>query len=373
MNDVGKNMEANHKMRNSSLELLRLVAIFAIIGHHFVVHGIFLTGLLPIDAAKSGFDFSIAFDSLFVFGGMFGNSCFLLITGYFMVKRKIKWQRILLLVIAVYFYYWVILAIFSGLHLATIEGSQFLKIIAPFLFGSNWFVCCYIFFCLFIPYINRFLLAISQAEYQRFLKLIFMLCFVLPVCRIETYFEPQKLILFVVMYVFGAYAKIYGLDGKYSEISFWNKVIVIDVLLLIITPILTVMTAGRTGGDFSILLAVILAIALFARCLLKPPFHNEFINRLAQSVLGVYLIHDNAFVRHFLWRDWLPNISYVHTDMMIPIFILKVLAVFIVCTLIDQLRLMIVERPASIWINNHWDVIEKRCPSFLPFSTKKSR
>lgn len=35
----------NHKSRNSSLEVLRLLAMCIIIFHHFVVHGIFPFGM----------------------------------------------------------------------------------------------------------------------------------------------------------------------------------------------------------------------------------------------------------------------------------------------------------------------------------------
>ena len=132
--------------RNSALELLRLIAIFAIIGHHFVVHGIFPLDILSKEAIKNNCDFSLIFDSLFFFGGMFGNSCFILITGYFMVKKTVNWKKIFLLIVAMYFYYWLVLAIFGSLQLSNIRGSQMFNGLAPFLFDTNWFVCCYIFF-----------------------------------------------------------------------------------------------------------------------------------------------------------------------------------------------------------------------------------
>ena len=156
------------------------------------------------------------------------------------------------------------------------------------------------------------------------------------------------------MYAFGAYIRIHGLNGRYNRIKFWNKVIAGTLILLVVVPAGNIAISGRIGGSLNDLLAAILAISLFARLVLQPPFTSLFVNRMAQSVLGVYLIHDNSFVRHFLWCDWLPNASYLHTNMMVPVFVAKVLMIFIVCMLIDQIRLFIIEKPVSLWLNNHW-------------------
>lgn len=360
MINIGERTNGEHNLRNSSLELLRLIAIVAIIGHHFMVHGVFAPDILTKEVIKSSFDYSIAFDSLFIFGGTFGNSCFLLITGYFMIKKAVNWKRMLLLIITMYFYYWVILLLFGSFNLANITWKYIVKAVAPFLFGANWFVCCYIVFSLFIPYINLFLTSLTKRQYCVFLKIVFLLGFLLPSFKITTYFVAQEIILFGIMYAFGAYFRLYKLNGRYSKIGFWNKLIVIDSILLMIVPIVSSMFVGKPD-IFTGLLGAILAISLFVRFILHPPFINCIINKLAQSVLGVYLIHDNEFIRHFLWRDCFPNISYLHTYMMIPIFIIKVFGVFILCTLIDQIRLIIIEKRISVWLDCHWISIVKKC------------
>lgn len=83
-NTITKEINIEHISRNSSVELLRLIAILAIIGSHFVGYGI--SDILSREAVKAEYDFSLAFDFMFLFGGAFGNSLFILITGYFMIN-----------------------------------------------------------------------------------------------------------------------------------------------------------------------------------------------------------------------------------------------------------------------------------------------
>lgn len=194
----------------------------------------------------------------------------------------------------------------------------------------------------------------SQKQYQKFLVTVFMVGLFLPTLKIQTYFRANEMILFGIMYAIGAYIKNYGLNGEHTaKKEFGDKIIVINVLLLLITPLACglILECVPSVND---LWGTILAVALFARILLNPPFTCVAINRLSQSVLGVYLIHDNDFVRHFLWHDWLPNISYIHTDMVVQIFVFKVLTIFILCTLIDQIRLFFFEVPISLCLDKHW-------------------
>ncbi len=71
-------------MRSSNIELLRIASMFMIILFHFSVHGAWPeSGPLASDVAVE----------MLSFGGKLGVNCFVLITGYFMVRSQLKIGR----------------------------------------------------------------------------------------------------------------------------------------------------------------------------------------------------------------------------------------------------------------------------------------
>ena len=66
--------------------------------------------------------------------------------------------------------------------------------------------------------------------------------------------------------------------------------------------------------------------------------HSKIINLLASATFGVYLIHDNNFVRPFLWRIVFKNASYQNSPYLIPYSIAVIIIVYISCTVIELIR-----------------------------------
>lgn len=94
--------------KNSNLELYRIVCMFLIVCHHYVVN----SGL--IDYLKEN---PHAPNSVFLYiFGMWGKTainCFVMITGYFMCKQKTTTAKFIKLVSQIIFYNIIIYSIFS--------------------------------------------------------------------------------------------------------------------------------------------------------------------------------------------------------------------------------------------------------------------
>ena len=75
------------KERNSNIELYRIITMFVIVAHHYVVN----SGVYPA-VIESGncLSFKSLFYLLFGWCGKTAINCFLLITGYYMCTSKIK-------------------------------------------------------------------------------------------------------------------------------------------------------------------------------------------------------------------------------------------------------------------------------------------
>lgn len=87
------NVKSN-KIRNSSIELLRIIAIIIIIMHHFGVHGVFHVldkshNILIVD----NLSWQIIFTQIVSWGGNVGNAIFVLITGYFLINKKVNVKK----------------------------------------------------------------------------------------------------------------------------------------------------------------------------------------------------------------------------------------------------------------------------------------
>ena len=95
------------KVRNSNLELYRIIVMLLIVMHHYVVN----SGLFEIMQSS---DLTFNSISLYLLGmwGKTGINCFVLITGYFMCKSEISIKKFLKLVLEVIFYKVIIYIIF---------------------------------------------------------------------------------------------------------------------------------------------------------------------------------------------------------------------------------------------------------------------
>jgi surface polysaccharide O-acyltransferase-like enzyme len=148
-----ENRDKNQSLvRQSNIELLRILAMILIIMHHYVIHGTTNFVELP---------FSVQ-NVLALFLGAFGRPAmviFVLICGYFSIKNDFKLPRIVTLIAQVLFYsvFFLLLAIFVLPMNLTIGRHEILKAIFPTAYGSYWFF--YIIFgtILLSPFINKLL------------------------------------------------------------------------------------------------------------------------------------------------------------------------------------------------------------------------
>ena len=109
---------------------------------------------------------------------------------------------------------------------------------------------------------------------------------------------------------------------------------------------------------------VIIALSAFLWVLESEAFHNRYINISSRSVVGIYMIHHNPLLKKYIWDILYPNVEYFYSPLLPIHCFLKVMAVFLVCLFIDQLRFMTVDRMLSSIIDRHYDrftAVFERC------------
>ena len=92
-------------------------------------------------------------------------------------------------------------------------------------------------------------------------------------------------------------------------------------------------------NKITVLLASLGLFMIFATLNIK---YNKVINIIASTMFGIYLIHDNKYIRYFLWRTVFKNAAYADTLDIIPYSILVVGIVFVVCSMFDFLRIKMI-------------------------------
>lgn len=348
-------LEQNNEKRNSSIELLRIISMIMIIAHHYAVHGNYAMSKI-----------SLGLISIQIFGmfGQVANYIFVFITGYFLVKSKPNFKKILYLILEMEFY-----SIICYIAMVLVGEFPFnvnllIQSLIPILYG-NWFIKTYIVLYLFIPFINKMIDRLDQKEFKKLLLLMLLIFVVIPTIAISMPYEVGNLLIFIFAYMVGAYIALY--PNKYTEDIQFNikgslifitllvlSVIVIDIIGILMKSTYLLNKSMHFGNKYSIFTFL---LAMFVFLVFKNiKFTSNLINNIATSTLGIYLIHDNIFIRNWLWNVCFPNSNYLNSNYIYVHFFVKVMMIYIVCLIIDKIR-MIFEKAFQKDIDNLYNSI----------------
>lgn len=227
------------KVRNSNLELYRILVMLAIVAHHYVVN----SGLMPlIDAdpmnPKSLFLYSIGM------WGKTGINCFVLITGYFMCTSEITLRKFLKLILEIEFYRIVIHLSFVATGYIHFAFGDFIWFLLPIHNVSDDFVGCYLVFFLFIPFLNVLIRNLDKRQHL----LLMLLC--LSIYSLWANFPGVEVgsndsIWFCILYFISSYLRLYPLE-KDNDTKYWLVMFLLMVGLALIS-VLSFIWIGRYG------------------------------------------------------------------------------------------------------------------------------
>ena len=204
--------------RKISLDILRILAMLGIIGLHLIGQGGILQNLNmnSIRAYIVFIIYTVCYLSV---------DTFAILSGYLSWnKEKVKYKRIVELIIICIFYSFVITAVFYSLNLydcRSLGRRAFLHSLFPVLISRYWYITSYIFLFFLIPYLNFFVNKIPKEKFKKFLTLIFILLCIIPSIffskdffKIVGGYSPFWLIY---CYLLGAYVGKYLSDRKISK------------------------------------------------------------------------------------------------------------------------------------------------------------
>lgn len=271
--------------RNSSHELLRMIAMYMIVFIHANMYlGNFCKGedvWLFCNGAVNGIC-------------NIGVSCFILISGYygmrFSIRKFIKMECMMIT------YSLLETAVLYAVLPEQMQGAalleQLVKSFLPFITRKYWFYSAYVCLLFLSGYIQKFIGHLDREEFKKFLILLIVLFSVLPTLF---YFElvpdnGKGIVQMIMVYMVGRYIRMY------QDVRLPRKAGALFILLWIMNGISHELPI-QIGGIYHHLCKdnsitnLVMAVILFY--LLKElHFHSDFINKSASYLFAAFALNN---------------------------------------------------------------------------------
>ena len=316
-----------------------------IIAHHYVVN----SGLMDVMEKAPTSPNSIFF-YLFGMWGKTGINCFVMITGYFMCKSNITIRKFLKLVLEVVFYNFFIYLVFVSFGKSDLSFKEAFLCFLPIKSITDGFTSCFIAFYLAIPFLNILVANLTKRQHQFLICLclfIYTAIGMIPFLMVNMNYVSW----FCVLYFISAYIRFYFNERNAKK---WGMLTILCTFLCIASVFSLLYISEMRGhilkiyffvSDSNKILALITAICSFMWFKNIKINYSKWINTIASSMFGVLLIHANSnTMRHWLWKDTLQNANHYGDNHYILYALISVIAVFIICIIIDQIRIHSIEK-----------------------------
>lgn len=348
---------SNPNKRDSSIEILRIIAMFFIVFYHYIIHGGF-----DLDTSELSINKYIL--QIFQLGKV-GVDIFVLITGYFMIHSKYSFKKVIKLVSQVQFYTigFYVIFLFAGAEKFSIFGL--ISKIFPTAFYQYWFFTAYIVLYIFTPYINKFLKGLLKKEHLHLIIIMLIMWSLMPTLKISNMYGSEVL-QFFMLYCIGAYIKLHMNFSKniirrlgivlvvVCGGVMMSSVIVFDVLGIKYAVFMR--NAIQFYGQESIFVIGVSVglLLLFSQLEIGT---NKFINLISSCTFGIYLIQSNQQFYSVLYKSFLQSYKYQNSGFLLMHMLICSIGIFAVCASIEFLRKQSVEKIIMVLVKKYYDRI----------------
>uniref|UniRef100_UPI0040290A4B acyltransferase family protein n=1 Tax=Gemmiger formicilis TaxID=745368 RepID=UPI0040290A4B len=329
--------------RSSNLELLRILCMLLIIGDHLTGQ----SGIADYTTLPSSFAFC-----LIGCGSRIACSVFVLIGGWFLCEQPYKTRRPLSLWLSLWLYTVpvTLLCKLAGLDVSwgALRWAAF-----PASTRQLWFISDYLLLLLCVPLLNRLLRGLSRPAHRGLLAVLAVPLIVYPTLFGENGAVSDTAWMFLYEYLLIAYLRRWP-DNRLAHLLQHHAAALGLGLPLLNTILRAVLeTRGLTDGKAFQYMAyyrtalgalpnLLAALALFYLFKGLDLGCVRWVNALAGTTLGVYILHQVPAFRGFLWNGMLQAEAH-HGS--VGYTLLAILAVFLGCAAVDALRTALVMRP----------------------------
>lgn len=346
-----------HKMqktvRESNIELLRIICMFLIIAHHSVVHG----GILGIDNCFN------KYVALFLLpGGKMMFVTFIVISTWFLVDKEFRLERFIKTWLQVLFYS-VIFAVVADFMGAGLNWHNWISVFFPIIGNSRGFAATYLAFYLLTPFLAILDKNMSQKQHLCLVVLVFY--FEVISNLVKGLFEynvvilSSELTLFVFIYFVTSYIKKYSVIKRKGKFVYF---LVFSCIWGIIFCINSMIFSGYEGNEIlnvikylcyneESFLYILGGYSIFFYFSGVNIPNNVFINKIAKHVFGTLLFHDHNFFRMILWQNVFYASKFWKSDLFICWVFASIVIIYVVGVVVDCIREKLFTMVEDNWVS----------------------
>jgi len=265
-----------------------------------------------------------------------------------------------------WFYKFVIVVVLSLFGIISLSKVEMLRELLPIgSFNNYWFMNCYLVLYLISPFLNKFIKSLNQWDHRKCLLISFLLF------SIVAYFtnnatinnNGSTIIQFVFLYLLGAYLHKYPIKDNF-HFKYYSKekrqliflfgyvfFTLINFLLLSFSmhlsdfdnqglqTISSYIFNSKYGYSNPIVIVQTVCYFLYFETI---SFKSKLINIISSTTLGIYLIHDNLYIRSIVYKFLnIDKGSIMTFSQCLISMILGIIVIFVGSLLIEYLRTVI--------------------------------
>lgn len=339
--------------RNIGIDLLRIISMCMIIMIHMNGYG---KASEMIDA----FSFKYFLSKGIIFFTACSVNIYAMISGFVSGSKTVhsgSVRKFLKLWFQVLFYSILLMLIFKTMYPTQIGRRQMLEAVFPTTSMQYWYFTFYIPILFFAPYLNLMVSHMDIAAMRKLIALLFLIFSIIPWVfqtdwvGLDGGFNAFWLI---IMYLFGAWLRKES-DITDSPLAKCRKswllfsligLILIQVLLRYALDKLGAVTGAGSGimhafssytSPFIVLEACVMVI-FFGSLKLAETKKIRWISELGVASFGVYLIHDNHFVREYMMMERLIGIGQLNPVAYMLAMLGCAVGIYMCCAAVELLR-----------------------------------
>lgn len=334
--------------RNSNYELLRIISILMIILFHLTFHSWYSYDNSTLSMARYT-------AQVFMYLGELGVNLFALITGFYLVDSKFKLKKFINIVIMILFYsyFGLLVSYYFNIEIP----NNLINSIFPIIKGKYWYATVYLILYIFTPYIK---IALSSTNKQLLKKKIILMIIIWSVIpsifgfinnNTENFLFYNRLIWIYIMYNIGYYIRNFTTKSK-KRLKFYSRCLILSVIVLLISisfldyiGIKYVFFSDRAfflWTPNSILLLIMSCSLFMIFGYIK--IINRYINYVASFTFGVYLFHDNDYIRILLLNIIFNSKQYQNNNKLGIYLLMITVFVYLLSLVIETIRKHIFEK-----------------------------
>ncbi len=328
--------------RNLGIDLVKIISMLLIVLTHCLGHGGVLQSVKPLSIDYNLYTLLSCFTRCCV-------PCYGMATGFLCYGKKVNVKSIINLWIQVLFYSVFIMVEFCVFDFGFFSIKRLIISCVP-LFTEYWYFVAYFGLFIFIPMLNLAIEKMKKKDLLMVIIAIFVFLYTLTSIRNYDMFGINggtSTIGLISFYIVGAFIKKYGVSfrGEKKAGLYLLLALFFNYMIRISIDFLNVYVCGEVKipstyfsawiSPFNMIYSMFLFIFLVSKQYDFGSRVKKIVIALSSATFGVYLIHENVFVRENIISQVFRVTCNTNICVNVCVLLITVIAVYIICSLLE--------------------------------------